>query len=247
MGDVTEKKPVKRKIQAGCLVLARNGVLNGIERCLRSIVAAGMKPIVLDDESTDDTYLLAKKYHAFYRYHSAPDTRAHEIWQTMESDLRATLAQFAMGYSPTLLATLDSDEWFMSPKTVAQIVASMLTHQLYDTVYFKTVNFWNDDKHVKVFTHDPNFTRPRIWRVDPEASQAPVGNLICTQAPDYVGEGRSAYMYNIIVGHTGYIDRATRVAKGKRYCELGAGQWARQFTSDYHVIPWDDSVLKGLP
>jgi hypothetical protein len=165
----------------------------------------------------------------------------------MEMELRKKLTDYAMEMNPEILATLDSDEWFMSPKTVAQIVGSMLKYRQYETVFFKTVNFWNDDLHVKVFPHDPNFTRPRIWRVDPDESQKPSGTLIGTQAPDYVCGRRTSYMFNVIVGHTGYIDRAVRMAKGKRYIELGAGQWARQFTSDHNVREWDSSVLKGLP
>jgi glycosyltransferase involved in cell wall biosynthesis len=232
----------------GCLILVRNGVASGLERCLESIQAAGMTPIVLDDESVDDTYLTCQRFGAIYRYHSAPGRRENEIWQTTEHDLRHQLARFAMDHQPTILATLDADEWYMSPLTVKQIVAGMLRYNQYDTVLFKTVNFWGDEAHVKTFPHDPNYARPRIWRVEPDKSQEPVGGLICTQAPDYVMGRRCSHMYNILVGHTGYIKREVRFAKAKRYVQLGAGQWAREFLSEHHVHEWvPGEQLAGLP
>jgi len=239
--------PRKAKPFIACLVLVRDGVKVGFERCLESIKMAGMIPVVLDDESTDDTYLMAKRYGAKYRYHSDKGNREHEIWQTSEHQLRRALTDFALTFNPQVMATLDADEWWMSPITTGQVAQSMLKHNLYDTVYFRTVNFWNDEKHVKVFPHDPNYARPRVWRVYPSENQEPCGGLICRQAPDHVDQKRVATQYNICVGHSGYISREVRFAKSKRYVQLGAGQWAREFAADRNVREWDESILRGLP
>jgi glycosyltransferase involved in cell wall biosynthesis len=233
---------------AACLVLVRNGVAVGLEKCLESACAAGFEPWVLDDESTDDTFLVCKKYRAKYKHHSAKGERKNEIWQTHEDVLRGILTDWALESDYPLFATLDADEWFMSPLTTGQLAREMVAFNLADSIFMRTVNFWNDRKHFKVFPNDPNYARPRLWRVDRDADNRPHAQTMGVQAPLYAHKGcRVVANWTLCVGHTGYLDKAARLAKAKRYRELGAGSWAAAIASESRVCVWDPETLRGLP
>lgn len=235
------------KPSAACLVVVHDGVAAGLDRCLESIRTAGMEPWVLDDESTDDTFLCAKKHRSQYKHHSKAGKREQAIWESPEGVVRGALTDWALESGHALFSTLDADEWFMSPLTTGQLAREIIRCNLVDSVFMRTVNFWDDMQHVKMFPGDGNYARPRLWKVDRTQKNAPSGLALGVQAPRYAHEGRISCNWNLCVGHTGYLDKAERMAKSKRYLELGAGSWAEAMGNESRIVPWNPETLRGLP
>src|SRR5690554_744333 len=175
--------------------------------------------VVLDDASTDETFVFCRKYPAVTSYRRLSEP----LFQKNESALRRLLWEMTVELNPEWILALDADEFF-EPRAKQELPA-LIQGNGYNLVRFPVYHFWGGFTHYRVDKMwNPFYSRAAcLARYNKSIIYYwPQRELHCGRFPREV-YGQPVLLSSLRLFHLGYAAVKDREERYRRYRQLDPG------------------------
>lgn len=232
--DLLSDDIFEKKYNLIVLIPVYNGSLF-IEKCIKNILPHCDGIIILDDESTDDSYNLGASEKTLLRV-----KKTRNGFDDLAN--RNILLDIASFFCSEWLMTLDSDEWLSNKWNDLHHIMNMPD---IDMASIWLVNLWNSEEYYRADMYDKSFSQKGLWmrwRLFRNKGRMQIHcmddrKLHFVSIPYY----GSYYISSIILLHAGYLTEKYRTEKFSFYKEED-----KQELEDYDQILQDQVELAPI-